>query len=132
MRRKGILPMLLASGLALQACGLSLGLGIGGGHEIEAVYRGGELHAKYPAAFDRTWEETLGALKDLGMEVAATQESTPARRVQAKMADGTPVTITMAPVGPNETMASIRVGAQGDEESSMRIHRAILERFRKK
>ena len=129
MRRKGILAMVLAAGLALQACALSRGLGIEGEKEIDAVYRGGELHATYPAAFDRTWEEALGAVKELGADVAATPESAPVRRIQAKMPDGTPVAITLALVGPDETLASIRVGAKGDEMVFMRVHRAIAERL---
>jgi hypothetical protein len=48
------------------------------------------------------------------------------------MPSGEPVAVTLAPVGPEETLAVIRVGAQGDEQASMTLHRAIAARFKKR
>jgi hypothetical protein len=132
MRKKRFVGMLLVAGLMVQACSLSRSVGIGGEPEIQAVFRGGELHATYPARVDRACDQAVSAMRAMGMEVAEPQESVPARKIQARMPSGEPVVITLAPVGTEETMATIRVGAQGDEQASMTIHRAIATRFKKK
>ena len=132
MGKREIVAALLVAAWIFQGCSVPRSLGIGGQPEIQAVFRGGEIHATYPDRVDRACDQAVSALRGMGVEAVETQESVPARRIQGRTQSGQPVVITLAPVGTDETMATIRVGPQGDEQASLTIHRAIAQRFRKK
>jgi len=89
----------------------------------------GDLETTYPAALNRTWDATMGALRDAQLRITDTQKDAAKGTIRAQQADNTPVTVSLEPAGPNTTAVKIRVGTFGDEEISKAINRRIAARL---
>ena len=125
----GMILVLMGMGLMLQGC-LLLAAGAGAGAGVATVaYVKGELKTTYAASLDRTWDATLGALKDLQINVRSSKKDATEGNVEATKADGTKVKIALEPAGPDTTSVRIRVGTFGDEEASKVINRQIASRL---
>ena len=128
MVKKGIAMFLLCSVLILQGCVAVIGAGAGAG---TVAYVRGELQTTYAASFNRTWEASLTALKDLGITVYNTDKDATEGNIEATKADGTKVKINLKPAGSDTTSVKIRVGIFGDEEVSRTISNQISKRLGK-
>jgi hypothetical protein len=118
----------LCSILMLQGCVAVIGAGAGAG---TVAYVRGELQTSYAASFNRTWEASLVALKDLGITVYNTEKDATEGNIEATKADGTKVKINLKPAGTDITAVKIRVGIFGDEEVSRTISNQISKRLGK-
>jgi len=128
-RMGGMILVLICMGLMLQGC-LLLAAGAGAGAGVATVaYVKGELKTTYASSLDRAWDATLGALKDLQINVRSSKKDATEGNVEATKADGTKVKITLEPAGPDTTSVRIRVGIFGDEEASKVINRRIASRL---
>jgi len=124
-----ILILVMCLSLTLQGC-LLLAAGAGAGAGAATVaYVKGELKTTYAASLNRTWDATLGALKDLQINVRSTKKDATGGNIEATKADGTSVKINLEPAGPNTTSVRIRVGLFGDEEASRVINRQIASKL---
>lgn len=128
MVTKGISLFLLCTILMVQGCVAVIGAGAGAG---TIAYIKGELQTTYAASFNRTWEASLSALKDLGITVYNTQKDATEGDIEATKADGTKVKINLKPTGSDTTSVKIRVGIFGDEEVSRTISNQISKRLGK-
>lgn len=128
MVTKGILLFLLCAVIIMQGCVAVVGAGAGAG---TVAYVRGELQTTYAASFNRTWEASLAALKDLGITVYNTQKDATEGDIEATKADGTKVKINLKPTGSDTTSVKIRVGIFGDEEVSKTISSQIFKRLGK-
>jgi hypothetical protein len=128
MVTKGIALIFLCSVLMLQGCVAVIGAGAGAG---TVAYVRGELQTSYAASFNRTWEASLAALKDLGITVYNTEKDATEGNIEATKADGTKVKINLKPAGSDITAVKIRVGIFGDEEVSRTISNQISKRLGK-
>jgi hypothetical protein len=128
MVTKCIALVFLCSILMLQGCVAVIGAGAGAG---TVAYVRGELQTTYAASFNRTWEASLAALKDLGITVYNTEKDATEGNIEATKADGTKVKINLKPTGVDITSVKIRVGMFGDEEVSRTISNQISKRLGK-
>jgi uncharacterized lipoprotein len=128
MVTKCIALVFLCSILMLQGCVAVIGAGAGAG---TVAYVRGELQTTYAASFNRTWEASLAALKDLGITVYNTEKDATEGNIEATKADGTKVKINLKPAGVDTTSVKIRVGIFGDEEVSRTISNQISKRLGK-
>ena len=129
MVTKGIALVFLCSVLMLQGCVAVIGAGAGAG---TVAYVRGELQTSYAASFNRTWEASLAALKDLSITIYNTEKDATEGNIEATKADGTKVKINLKPAGSDITAVKIRVGIFGDEEVSRTISNQISKRLGKK
>jgi hypothetical protein len=122
--------IVLSTSLMLQGCVPLLAAGAGavaaGG---TVAYMNGDLETTYPAAMNRTWDATMGALRDTQLRITDTQKDAAQGTIKAQQADNTPVTVSLESAGPNTTAVKIRVGTFGDEEVSKAINRRIAARL---
>lgn len=124
---KGIFVLgLLSTSFLLQGCAALVVGGAAAGAGVATVsYIKGELQTTYAASLNSTWDASLVALKDLGIEVASIQKDATGGVIEATRADGTRVKITLSPAGPDTTLVKIRIGIFGNRDASMAIHRKI-------
>ena len=129
MRRiRGMMLALFCVSFALPGCNALLRAGAGpGAGAATYAYVKGELQTTYGASFDRTWNATLSALRDIDIKVVGTRKDTLEGNIEATKADGTKVRIDLVKAGPDTTTVKIRVGVFGDEEPSRLIHRKIAD-----
>jgi len=126
---KGMVFLSLSINFMLQGCVL-LAVGAGAGAGVGTVaYIKGELQTTYASSLDRTWEATLGALKDLDIKVIATEKDKIKGDIEARKADGTKVKIALSQAGTGTTLVKIRVGLFGDDASSRAINGQIASRL---
>jgi hypothetical protein len=124
-RMKLIFCALLSMSLLLQGCVL-LAVGAGAAAGAGAVaYIQGELQTDYSTPLDRTWEATLGALKDLGYDVISREKTESGGEIEAKKVGEDKVKINLSISGPGTTLVSIRVGIFGNEAISRTIQGKI-------
>ena len=120
----------LSASLMLQGCVPLVAAGAGavaaGG---TVAYVNGDLETTYAAPLNRTWDATMGALRDSQLRITDTQKDATKGTVKAQRADNTPVTVSLEQAGPNTTGVQIRVGTFGDEEVSRAIQRRIAARL---
>jgi hypothetical protein len=128
MVKKCIGLVLLCSVLMMLGCVAVIGAGAGAG---TVAYIRGELQTTYAASFNRTWDASLAALKDLGITVYNTKKDATEGDIEATKADGTKVKINLKPTEPDTTAVKIRVGIFGDEEVSRTIGNQISKRLGK-
>lgn len=130
---KRMVPILLFISFALHGCALLVagGLGAGAGAGVVA-YVQGELKATYASPLNRTWEASLGALKDLNIMVTNTQKDATGGTIEAMKSDGTRVRLTLKSEAPDVTSVGIRVGTFGDEAVSKAINDRMAMRLGKK
>ena len=125
--RKGVELLFLFSVLVLQGC-VALVVGAGAGAATVA-YIGGELQTTQQAAFNRTWEASQGAMKDLEFKVNSSHKDATGGIIEAEKADGTKIKLKLKPEGTDTTSVKIRVGVFGDEDVSKLINRQISKRL---
>jgi hypothetical protein len=122
--------VVLGASVLLQGCVPLLAVGAGavaaGG---TVAYVNGDLETTYPAALNRTWDATMGALQDAQLRITDTQRDATQGTIKAQQADATPVTVSLETAGPNTTDVKIRVGTFGDEEVSRTINRRLAARL---
>jgi hypothetical protein len=128
MVKKGIGLGFLCSVLMMLGCVAVIGAGAGAG---TVAYVKGELQTTYAASFNRTWDASLAALKDLGITVYNTQKDATEGNIEATKADGSKVKLNLKPTGSDTTAVKIRVGIFGDEEVSRTISNQISKRLGK-
>ena len=128
-RMKIIFCVLMSMSLLLQGCVL-LAVGAGAAAGAGAVaYIQGELRTTYTTPLDRTWEATLGALKDLGYDVISREKTESGGEIEAKKVGEDKVKITLSISGPGTTLVSIRVGIFGNEAISRTIQGKITSKL---
>jgi hypothetical protein len=122
--------VMLSACLTLQGCVPLVAAGAGavaaGG---TVAYVRGDLETTYPAPLNRTWDATMGALREAQLRVTDTQKDAAKGTIKALQADDTPVTVSLETAGPSTTAVKIRVGTFGDEEVSKSINRRIAARL---
>ncbi len=128
MIKKGIIYFLFCSLIMIQGCVAVIGAGAGAG---TVAYVRGELQTTYAAPFNRTWDASIEALKDLGITIYNTKKDATEGDIEATKADGTKVKINLKPKGQDITVVKIRVGIFGDEEVSRTISNQISKRLGK-
>jgi len=128
MVKKGIILFLLFPMIMIQGCVAIIGAGAGAG---TVAYVKGELQTTYAAPFNRTWDASIEALKDLGITIYNTKKDATEGDIEATKADGTKVKINLKPKGQDITVVKIRVGIFGDEEVSRTISNQISKRLGK-
>lgn len=107
-----------------------LAAGAGAGAGVATVsYIKGELQSNYPASLDRTWEETLGALKDLDIKIVYTERNKVNGNIEGRKNDGTKIKITLFQETTGTTLVKIRVGVFGDDAYSRVINSRIASRL---
>ena len=126
---KGIALFLLCAVVMLQGCVFVVGAGAGA---ATVAYVGGELKTTYAASFNRTWEASLGALRDLEISVYNTKKEMSEGVIEATRKDGKKVKLNLKSIDLDTTSVEIRVGVFGDEETSRAINRRISARLGKK
>ncbi|MEW6026828.1 MAG: DUF3568 family protein [Planctomycetota bacterium] len=102
------------------AGGAAVGIGV-------YSYINGELERKYPVGLDKAWQASISAMEQLQFTKESSNRDGLAGRLEAKRADGTPITITFELISDKVTMIKVRVGTFGDKEISERIHERIKE-----
>lgn len=124
-----LLVLLLSSSLMMQGCVLlAVGAGAAAGAGTVAYIKG-ELQTTYAASLDRTWEGSLGALKDLNYKVISSQKDGSEGEIEANRAGEEKVKIVLTISGPGTTLVKIRVGIFGDKAVSSAINSAIASRL---
>lgn len=93
------------------------------------AYVKGQMEVSYAADYERTWAATLDTLKALEVSVQNANRDAFGGEVRAKRADGTAVTIKVAPVTSDVTSVKIRVGTFGNRSISNRISTEIENRL---
>jgi hypothetical protein len=120
----------LSAGLVLQGCVPLLAAGAGAAAAAGTVaYVEGDLDTTYAASFNRTWDASMGAVKDAALQVTDMQKDGVQGTIKARRGDGTPVSVALKQAGPNTTQVSIRVGTFGDEAASRAINSRIASRL---
>jgi len=122
---KGIWLALLSLSLMLEGCVLLVAGAAGGAGAGTVAYVKGELKATYAAPLERTWKASLEALESLDIQVSRAEKDDAGGTIEARRVDGTKVTLSVAPAGPDTTTVKIRIGLFGDQEASQTIHRRI-------
>lgn len=107
-----------------------LAVGAGAGAGVATVsYVKGELQTTYPTTLDKTWDATLGALKDLDLKILFTERDKITGNIEARKNDGTKIKISLLQEGTGTTILKIRVGLFGDEAYSRAINSRIASRL---
>ena len=126
---KAMIGVLLSMSLMMQGCMLvAVGAGAAAGAGTVAYIKG-ELQTTYAASLDRTWDATLGALKDLDFRIIETQKGGAEGDIEAKRIGGDKVKVALSLAGPGATLVKIRVGTFGDEPTSRAISDKIASRL---
>ena len=131
---KKVLPIIggivLGASLMLQGCVPLVATGAGAAAGAGAIaYTEGSLDTTYAASLNRTWDATIGALRDAQLSITDQQKDVAHATVKARRGDNTPVTVSLDQAGPNTTTVKIRIGTFGDEEASRAINRRIASRL---
>lgn len=122
--------VVLGVSLMLQGCVPLLAAGAGAAAAAGTIaYVEGDLDTTYAASLNRTWDATMGALKDSQLRIVEQQKDIAHATMKARREDNAPVTVSLDQAGPNTTSVKIRVGTFGDEEASRAINRRIAARL---
>jgi len=117
----------LGVSLMLQGCVPLVAAGAGA-----IAYSEGSLDTTYSASLNRTWDATMGALRDSQLNITDQtdqQKDVAHGTMKARRGDNTPVTVSLDQAGPNTTTVQIRVGTFGDEEMSRALNRRMAARL---
>lgn len=121
-------PLLLGVvALPLQGCFL---LVLGGGAAVGAgavAYTHGELHSVEAASFERTWDATQEAMRDLGFAVTDQEKEPDSAKLEARTKDNDEVKVRLEAKSATATEIRIRVGMFGNEALS----RVIMEKIKR-
>ena len=129
MKRGWILAALMAAALTVSGCA-ALVFGTGAGVGVYS-YIEGELKRAYPADFERTLAASLATLEHLKIRVEDQSSDGIKTTIQAKRADGKPVTLKITRLTPRVTEVGVRSGFIGlwEKEVSELIHTTIAQRL---
>ncbi|MCD6319788.1 MAG: DUF3568 family protein [Candidatus Desulfofervidaceae bacterium] len=119
-----LVVLLFLCGCAAVLVGAGATGGIAGYKFIE-----GELQVEYIAPYERVWQATTLALKDLNIRTEKIEKDAISGKIKARRADNTLVTIKIKNKPSGMVKVGIRVGIFGDEEASMLIKKAIDKRL---
>jgi len=120
----GLIVLLSLCGCAAVLVGAGAGGGIAGYKFIE-----GELQVEYIAPYERVWQATTLALKDLNIRTEKVEKDAISGKIKARRADNSVVTIKIKNKPSGIVRVGIRVGIFGDEEASKLIKKAIDKRL---
>ncbi len=115
----------LGSGCAVLLIGGGVAAGAGG-----VAYVEGELQSSEAVAFDKAWDATLAAMKDMDYGVTDKQKDAASAKITARGAGDKKITINLDKVSVSVTKITIRVGTFGDETLSRQILDKIKSHFR--
>lgn len=119
--------LLALSGVGTAGCAaIAVGAAAAGG---TVAYVRGDLQTTFDHNLERVYEATLGAVDDFGFALISDRGDRTGGDLVARTGQDRRVKISMVPVGDELTEVSIRVGAFGDQDLSMRIHDAIRARL---
>ncbi|MBI4713434.1 MAG: DUF3568 family protein [Planctomycetes bacterium] len=107
---------------ALLAGGAAAGIGI-------YKYVNGELERKYPAGMQKCWQASVAAMEQYQFTIDSSTKDGISGQLNAKRADGTPITIAFELISENVTSLRVRVGSFGDRDVAERVHEKIRENF---
>jgi hypothetical protein len=128
MSRTITMPALLLLGLLLAAGCAAVVAGAGAG---AYSYVSGELKRTYPVDFDTAGEAVDKSLAALKISVAERRSTGMETTLSGMRTDQTPVTVTVAMIGPKATEIGIRTGLVGywDKSGSELIHATIAKQL---
>lgn len=92
-------------------------------------YLTGTLQGTYSAPISRMWPMTQTTMQELRLTVDGRYLDEERGELQGRRADGTPITISLAPVGTHSTTIKVRVGTPGSRELAQYVHRAIQQQL---
>ena len=117
-----------AAAVMLYGCGPMVLMGVGAAAGVTGVkYYEGALTAVFQAPFDRTWNAAEKTLERRKVDIEVRNRELGSGRLSGRDFRGTPHTISLEYVVPEETKVVIRVGHLGDKDESM----AVKEEMRK-
>ena len=95
------------------------------------AYMNGELRKSYRATFDKTVQVSAETLKNMHIVITQELPDSGVTLIQATQADGTPVTLKIEMITPDETAVSVRSGVFGiwEKHVSEMIHARIARRL---
>ncbi len=135
-KRPGAFPLVLlllfVTAPSLSGCVAAALTGVAAGAAVAgtAVYEDGKQTTVHQASLDRTWNATLATVRQMNWQVEKQNKTAQGGTLEAKRADGTPITITEEPINGNkETRVIVRVGTMGDQAASEDIQRRISSRL---
>ena len=105
--------------LSMNGCWLLLAGAAGGAGT--AVWLANKLTSEVDASYDRTITAAKSALASLDMPLVKETRSTTVDQLISEDVDGSKVWIDIRPVTAETTEVAVRVGIDGDEETSSRI-----------
>ena len=124
-KARNIIPALLLislTGCAPVAFLAGAAAGVGG-----YKYYKGALTVIYQAPYEKTWDASLKALKEMGFGIEDKTRELTKGKISAQLADNKTVTVSLKYISSSETEATIRVGLLGDENASNVIKDKIAE-----
>jgi hypothetical protein len=113
-----------ASGCVLFVAGAAAGAGVG-----TYAYVNGDLEASEAVQFDKAWNASLAAMKDLDYSVTAKQKNALEAKLAARGAGDKKVQVKLKKTSDTVTQINIRVGTFGDETLSRQILEKIKSHF---
>lgn len=120
-----VIPLLLTlafSGCVPVALVAGAAAGIGGYKYFE-----GALTVVYNAPFKDTWNASLEAIEDMGINIEDKDHSTSSGKIKARRADDTVVSVSMKYLSSDQTEVTIKVGLFGEENESNNIKDKIAD-----
>jgi len=120
----GVMFLIISISLASCAPLFFIGAGAAAGIAGYKFYHGA-LNVIYEAPFEKTWNATLKALRDMNIKVTASNHDLTTGKISGLYPDKTPVNISLKYKTSKETEAIIRVGPLGNEAASENIKEAI-------
>lgn len=90
----------------------------------------GNLSRNYKQPMETTWEGSLHALRKLKLKVTEQKHDAFNGYIKVKLVKGDVVKLSLERWTNNETKVTVRVGALGDRDISMRVHEQIEKELR--
>jgi len=88
-------------------------------------YYQGALTVVYKASFEKTWDASLDALKQMECVIESAKRDITSGAIWGKFSDGKMVNISLEYKSVGETEAVIRVGALGEKEGALMVKERI-------
>lgn len=125
MKRVGLCLLVVAMALSLSGCILLVAGAAAGG----VVYIKGVAEKTYPHSVENVYNATLAGLKDANIGIYSKGYDATSGSIEAVLADGKKVKITLKAEGDSVTKIGIRIGTWGDKDRSMYIFEKIDKRL---
>ncbi|MFC1819906.1 DUF3568 family protein [Thermodesulfobacteriota bacterium] len=81
-------------------------------------YYKGSLTVIYQAQYMKTWDASIKAMEEMGFNIEDKKQELSTGKIEARLADNKPVTVSVKYKSSQETEVTIRVGLFGDENAS--------------